>query len=38
MFTDWILACPHHVAVFSLAAVLAAELALLASDPAHRRN
>ena len=29
MFTDWILACLHHVAVFSLAAVLAAELALI---------
>jgi putative membrane protein len=29
MFTDWILACLHHVAVFSLAAVLAAELALM---------
>jgi putative membrane protein len=24
MFTDWILACMHHVAVFSLAAALAA--------------
>jgi putative membrane protein len=29
MFTDWILACLHHVAVFSLAAVLAAEVALV---------
>ena len=29
MFTDWILACLHHVAVFSLASVLAAELALI---------
>jgi putative membrane protein len=29
MFTDWILACLHHVAVFSLAGVLAAELALI---------
>jgi putative membrane protein len=29
MFTDWILACLHHVAIFSLAAVLAAELALI---------
>jgi putative membrane protein len=29
MFTDWILACRHHVTVFSLAAVLAAELALV---------
>jgi hypothetical protein len=29
MFTDWILACLHHVAEFSLAAVLAAELALV---------
>jgi putative membrane protein len=28
MLTDWILASLHHVAVFSLAAVLAAELAL----------
>lgn len=32
MFTDWILACLHHVAVFSLAAVLAAELALISVE------
>ena len=32
MFTDWILACLHHVAVFSLAAVLAAELALISIE------
>jgi putative membrane protein len=29
MFTDWILACLHHIAVFSLAGVIAAEVALL---------
>jgi putative membrane protein len=29
MFTDWILACLHHLAIFSLAAALAAELALI---------
>jgi len=32
MFTDWILACLHHIAVFSLAAVLAAELALMSLE------
>jgi putative membrane protein len=32
MFTDWILACLHHVAVFSLAAVLAAEVALISIE------
>ena len=32
MFTDWILACLHHVAVFSLAAVIAAELALISVE------
>ena len=31
MFTDWFLAC-HHVAVFSLAGVLAAELALFSLE------
>ncbi len=31
MFLDWLLACFHHLAVFSLAAILAAELALTAS-------
>jgi putative membrane protein len=29
MFMDWILACLHHLAVFSLAGVIAAEVALL---------
>jgi putative membrane protein len=29
MLTDWILACLHHLAVFSLAGVIAAEVALL---------
>ena len=28
MFIDWLLACLHHLAVFSLAAVIAAEVAL----------
>lgn len=32
MLTDWILACFHHIAVFSLASVLAAELALISLD------
>jgi putative membrane protein len=32
MFTDWILACLHLVAVFSLAAVLAAEVALISIE------
>jgi putative membrane protein len=32
MLTDWILASLHHVAVFSLAAALAAELALAAGE------
>jgi putative membrane protein len=32
MFTDWVLACLHHVAVFSLAAVVAAELALISVE------
>jgi putative membrane protein len=32
LFTDWILACLHHVAVFSLAAVIAAEIALMSGD------
>jgi len=32
MFTDWILACLHHIAVFSLAGVLAAELALISVE------
>jgi putative membrane protein len=32
LFTDWILACLHHVAVFSLAAVLAAEIALMSIE------
>jgi putative membrane protein len=32
MLTDWILACLHHLAVFSLAAVIAAELALMSVD------
>jgi putative membrane protein len=31
MFLDWLLASFHHLAVFSLAAILAAELALTAS-------
>jgi len=31
MFLDWLLACFHHLAVFSLAGILAAELALTAS-------
>jgi putative membrane protein len=29
MFTDWILACLHHLAIFSLAGVIAAEVVLL---------
>jgi putative membrane protein len=32
MFTDWALASLHHLAVFTLAAVLAAELAILTLD------
>jgi len=32
MFTDWALASLHHLAVFALAAVLAAELAILTLD------
>ncbi|GEM_PF-89411 len=36
MLTDWILACLHHVAVFSLAATLAAELALISVDLSAR--
>jgi putative membrane protein len=32
MFTDWSLASLHHLAVFTLAAVLAAELAILTID------
>jgi putative membrane protein len=32
MLTDWILACLHHIAIFSLAATLAAELALISLD------
>ena len=32
MFTDWILASLHHLAVFTLAATLAAELAILTID------
>ncbi|HLW91892.1 MAG TPA: DUF2214 family protein [Roseiarcus sp.] len=32
MLTDWILACLHHLAVFSLAAVLAAEVALMSVE------
>src|ERR1700691_4499980 len=32
MFTDWTLASLHHLAVFTLAAVLAAELAILTLD------
>jgi putative membrane protein len=32
MFTDWVLASLHHLAVFTLAAVLAAELAILTLD------
>ena len=31
MFLDWLLSCFHHLAMFSLAAILAAELALTAS-------
>jgi len=31
MFLDWLLASFHHLAVFSLAAILAAELALTAA-------
>ncbi|HLJ71279.1 MAG TPA: DUF2214 family protein [Roseiarcus sp.] len=36
MFTDWVLACLHHIAVFSLAATLAAELALMSVDLSAR--
>ncbi len=32
MLTDWVLASLHHLAVFTLAAILAAELALLTTD------
>jgi putative membrane protein len=32
MLTDWILACLHHLAVFSFAAVLAAEIALMSVE------
>jgi len=30
MFVDWLLACFHHLAVFSLAAILSAEIFLTA--------
>ena len=36
MFLDWLLASFHHLAVFSLAAILAAELALTASVVENR--
>jgi putative membrane protein len=32
MFTDWALASLHHLAIFTLAAILAAELAILTMD------
>jgi putative membrane protein len=32
MFTDWVLASLHHLAVFTLAAMLAAELAIVTID------
>ena len=32
MFTDWIFACLHHVVVFSLAAALSADLALMSLE------
>jgi putative membrane protein len=32
MFTDWALASLHHLAVFTLAAILAAEIAILTMD------
>ncbi len=32
MFADWVLASLHHLAVFTLAAILAAELAILTLD------
>ena len=32
MFLDWILASLHHLAIFTLAAILAFELALTASE------
>ena len=32
MLTDWVLASLHHLAVFALAAALAAELTLLTRD------
>jgi putative membrane protein len=32
MVTDWVLACLHHLAIFSLAFVLAAEVALMSVE------
>jgi putative membrane protein len=37
MFVDWLLASLHHLAVFSLAGILAAEIALTAGDIDDRR-
>ncbi len=37
MFVDWLLASLHHLAVFSLAGILAAEIALMAGDVDGRR-